>query len=103
MAKDTGVAIADTGDAQLVQVSPQVQGGGTVAWLLVVGLILTLYSRVFAELARDWWTDPNASHGLLVPPLAAYIAWKRRRLTLAAPAELDLRGLFGLPAVVWCC
>lgn len=97
MTNEIGAAIADSETAPLVQTPPQVQRGGTLFWLpslLVVGLIVALYSHVFAELARDWWTDPNASHGLLVPPLAAYIAWKRRELTLAAPTELDLRGLF---------
>jgi len=97
MTNEIGAATAEMETTQLIETPPQVQGGGTVFWLqslLVVGLILTLYAHVFAELASDWWSDPNASHGLLVPPLAAYIAWKRRRLTLAAPAELDLRGLF---------
>ena len=101
MTNEIGAAIAETETAQLVQTPPQAQGRGIVfwlAWLLVVGLILTLYAHVFAELASDWWNDPNASHGLLVPPLAAYIAWKRRRLTLAAPAELDWRGLFLIAA-----
>jgi len=97
MTNEIGTGIAEVETAQPVRVSPPLQNGGAalwLPWLLVVGLIVALYGHVFAELARDWWSDPNASHGLLVPPLAAYIAWKRRRLTLAAPAELDWRGLF---------
>lgn len=101
MTNEIGAAIAETEAAELVQTPLQLHRGGIVFWLpslLVVCLIVTLYSHVFAELASDWWNDPNASHGLLVPPLAAYIAWKRRRLTLAAPAELDWRGLFWIAA-----
>src|SRR5260221_10776104 len=67
-------------------------------WCVVGVLLLALYGQVMASLASDWWNDPNASHGLLVPPLTAYIAWKRRRHTLAVPAVPDLMGLFWIAA-----
>lgn len=63
-------------------------------WVLILALLTTLYSKILVDLALDWWTLPNASHGLLVPPLAAYIAWKRKRLTFQFPAVPNLRGLF---------
>lgn len=28
-------------------------------------------------LVRDWWIDPAAGHGLLLAPLAIYLAWQR--------------------------
>lgn len=28
-------------------------------------------------LARDWWSDPEAGHGLLLGPLALFLAWKK--------------------------
>ena len=35
-----------------------------------------LFSRiVLIDMARDWWTDPALSQGMLLPPLALYIAW----------------------------
>jgi exosortase len=34
--------------------------------------------ETFFKLAGDWWTDPNNSHGLLIPPLAIYFAWRKR-------------------------
>jgi len=92
MTEETEIAIAQTEGGPLVRVPGKV--AAWLPWLILIGLILTLYSHVLVELADDWWNDPNASHGLLVPPLAAYIAWKRRHLTLGVPAELDLRGLF---------
>jgi len=52
-----------------------------------------LYAQVLADMGRDWWTEPSLSHGLLIPPLALYLAWIRRHLTLAQPAHYDNRGL----------
>ena len=37
-----------------------------------------LYKDVLAKLVRDWWDNPNYSHGLLVVPLAAWIVWRQR-------------------------
>ena len=34
-----------------------------------------LYANVLAKLGRDWWTDENYSHGLLVPFVIALIVW----------------------------
>ena len=65
-----------------------------LAWAAAGVLLLALYGQIAASLASDWWNEPNASHGLLVPPLAAYIAWKRKHLTLSLPVEPTLRGLF---------
>jgi exosortase len=62
-------------------------------WVAIVALLIGMYSKILAGLADDWWNDPNASHGLLVPPLAGYIAWQRRRLTFKFPVLPDLRGL----------
>jgi exosortase D (VPLPA-CTERM-specific) len=43
---------------------------------LIIGLILAfLYLTVLAKLGRDWWTDENYSHGLLVPFVIGYIIW----------------------------
>ncbi len=45
-------------------------------------------------MVKDWLDDPGASHGILIPPVAVYIAWMRRHLTLAEPAFPDLRGVW---------
>src|SRR4051794_20862988 len=51
----------------------------TVA-VAALGLALVLlYSPVAALLIRQWWTDPDYSHGFLVAPLACWIVWSRRR------------------------
>jgi len=61
---------------------------------LVAGLVIALYARVLSDLALDWWIDPGSSHGMLIPPIAIYIAWLRRRSTLATPPSADARGLW---------
>jgi hypothetical protein len=35
-----------------------------------------LFSQPFALLVRDWWTLPEAGHGLLLAPVAVWLAWK---------------------------
>jgi len=39
---------------------------------------LWLYAPVLVEMARAWMTQDNASHGFLVAPIAAYVAWLNR-------------------------
>ncbi len=43
--------------------------------LLVVAALLFLFGTVLIKLGRDWWTDENYSHGLLVPFVIGYIIW----------------------------
>ena len=62
--------------------------------LILVVLVMSLYGQVLADLANDWWTDPSLSQGLLIPPLALYIAWTRRSLIFADSATPDTRGLW---------
>jgi exosortase len=65
--------------------------------LLTLGLVLTglaiLYRDVVPELVRAWGTDDNYSHGYLIPPIAAYLAWERRRQFSAAPNRPNPFGL----------
>ena len=44
--------------------------------LVVAAAIAFLYATVLAKLGRDWWSDENYSHGLLVPFVIALIIWK---------------------------
>jgi len=67
------------------------------AWLqcgVVALLIGLIYAPVLRDLGQDWWTQESLSYGLLIPPLALYVAWMRRKLTLAEPAIPNSRGLW---------
>ena len=44
--------------------------------IAVAGAFIFLYASVLAKLGRDWWSDENYSHGLLVPFVIAIIVWK---------------------------
>ena len=38
---------------------------------------LVLFAHPIRMLAADWWNNPEAGHGLLLAPLALWLAWKR--------------------------
>jgi exosortase D (VPLPA-CTERM-specific) len=43
---------------------------------VLIGLALAfLFANVLAKLGKDWWTDENYSHGLLVPFVIGFIVW----------------------------
>jgi exosortase len=44
--------------------------------LVTAGLFAVLFARPFKLHVTDWWTNPEAGHGLLLAPLAIYFAWK---------------------------
>ena len=57
-------------------------------------LVLAIYAGPFGALVRDWWTDAGgASYGILIPPLALYIAYASRARTFSIPSTQDARGL----------
>ena len=60
----------------------------------IVGLVGVLYAEVIPDLASEWWSESASSYGMLVPPIALYIVYLRREITLAVPARPDLRGLW---------
>jgi exosortase len=46
--------------------------------LAVSSALLFAYATVLMKLGRDWWTDENYSHGLLIPFIIGYILWTQR-------------------------
>src|SRR5512145_633698 len=57
---------------------------------LPLGLALAAFALLFAKpallLARDWWNDPEAGHGLLLAPAAVWLAWKKGLVAERAPS-----------------
>lgn len=45
--------------------------------LLTSGVFALLFHRPALLLARDWWTNPEAGHGLLLAPVAIWLAWRK--------------------------
>jgi exosortase len=51
---------------------------GRIAPRLAAGAaFVLLYWIPILKLVRDWWVEPDAGHGLLLAPLAVYLAYKR--------------------------
>jgi exosortase A len=64
-----------------------------LAGVLIAGGFALLYRDVLAKLVTAWWTDDNYSHGFLIIPIAAYLAWERRRQFDQAPCTPAVTGL----------
>lgn len=45
-------------------------------FVLAAVAFAVLFQEAFTSLLRDWWNDPDAGHGLLLGPLALYLAWR---------------------------
>ena len=60
--------------------------------LVAVGFVF-LYYQVFGKLVADWYNDDNYSHGFLIIPIAAYLAWERRGKFWAAATRPSALGL----------
>src|SRR5262245_38780539 len=69
-------------------------------WLSLGIAAAGLYWPVWRKLAIDWWIDPDASHGLVVVPLAAIFAWLRRDEVLRTPSKPSLAGLAAVVAAM---
>jgi exosortase len=52
-----------------------------------------LYGDILARLVEQWWTDPDSSHGFLVPLFSAYLLRQRRGRLAEAPAKPSWLGL----------
>jgi len=58
---------------------PKVGVAALLAGTLVLALAAAVYGRTFATLWGTWLSNPNYSHGYLIPPVAAFLLWLERR------------------------
>ena len=63
---------------------------GTLALVVLVGF---LYRDVVVALVKQWWNDPDFSHGFFVPLISAYLVWQRRKDLEAEPLRPSWWGL----------
>src|SRR5688572_12629953 len=45
----------------------------------IAAALAFVYFAVLMKLGRDWWSDENYSHGLLVPFIIGFIVWQERK------------------------
>jgi exosortase len=62
--------------------------------LLIIAIaLMAAYWFVLASLFAQWADDPNYAHGFFVAPMAAYLAWRRRKQWHATPPDAAGAGL----------
>ena len=85
--EDAGVL----GGARIAIASLLADPGASARQLFPATLTTIAFALLFAQpialLIRDWWTLPEAGHGLLLAPVAIWLAWKAgiRREAVANP------------------
>lgn len=52
-----------------------------------------LYAPVFADLARAWWNDQYAGHGMFVPAFSAFLVWSDRERIRATIGRASRAGI----------
>lgn len=66
----------------------------SAAALAILGAAtVTVYLPVLVSLVRQWMSDENYSHGLLVVPFAMFFAWRARRELISAERRPHSLGL----------
>lgn len=72
-------------------------------WLPVVVLLVlvaALYWRVAGKLIYDWYTNPDFSHGFLVPLFSAYLIWTKREQLRSTPIRQSWAGIWLVVAAI---
>lgn len=60
--------------------------------ILAVACIL-LYGHIGIRLVSDWYSNPDLSHGFLIPIFIGFLLWTDRQRFLAIPVRPDWRGV----------
>jgi exosortase A len=66
----------------------------SVAAIAAVAVLVALvYHQTFVTMWRTWGTNPNYSHGYLIPPVVAFLLWREKRRFMEARARGSMFGL----------
>ena len=65
--------------------------------ILLVALLIAIYAGITKKLVYDWYTQPDFSHGFLVPLFSAYLVWTKRETLRNTPVR---QSWGGIPLVV---
>jgi exosortase len=69
-----------------------------VQWGAVLACVLLVYGKTLALLVKDWWTDDNYSHGLLLPVALGFLIYQER----AGWQRLEAKpSWLGIPVIVF--
>jgi exosortase len=80
---DTGIATSTTPIASraprtvaLNDAAMASRAAAFLPWAATALAFAVLFSKPIYLLVRDWWTMPEAGHGLLLAPVAVWMAWR---------------------------
>jgi exosortase len=79
-----------------IAVSSREQSARLSTWALaatLTALVALLYADVIGDLAAEWWTRPESSYGMLIPPFALYVAYLKRHNTLSIRPQPEFQGI----------
>jgi exosortase len=60
--------------------------------LLLVLVTFSLYASILGAMVRQWYDDPNYSHGFFVPLFCGYLIWRKRRQFSGLKAQPSASG-----------
>src|SRR5258706_3236734 len=84
--------LSETFDARFNERSNiRAQACAHIIWLAIC--LAVLYRGVATDLVLQWWSDPNWSHGLLVPVFCMYVVWRSRDRIKGLPLRPNWIGL----------
>lgn len=68
--------------------------------ILLLVLLGFLYGHVVVKLVRQWYEDPNYSHGFFVPVCCLWLLWMNRKSWMGKPLEPSAWGLLFVVAAM---
>ena len=68
------------------------------SWAALLACVLLVYARTFFLLGKDWWTDDNYSHGLLLPVALGFLIHQERSEWSRLKSKPSW---FGIPIIVF--
>src|SRR5262245_18835821 len=61
-------------------------------WIVLV-ILAAIYAPIVRSMIRQWWDDPNYSHGFMVPVFSGFLIWQRRAELVALAPQASWIGL----------
>lgn len=61
--------------------------------IVLVAFLIAIYWGIGIKLVHDWYTDPDFSHGFLVPLFSAYLIWTKRDALRKTPVQQSWAGI----------
>ena len=61
--------------------------------LVLISMIFLCYGQILLQMAKQWSSDANYSHGFFVPLLAGHLIWRKKDAFSLSAIDPEVRGL----------